>query len=251
MRRFFAGLLPLVCLLLTACAEPPTGELAPVDVYLPPETEVRGDAPAERTLTLDGETFTLAYRCTTSSPRWPFALDVYADESGALTAEYRSGEDRPAAVSRSGPTAGGEPLSEDAQRERAAAWLSACGVSVDGYAQCEAERFSDGSLLLSYYDVYEGYILRDGTDVLVDAHGRICFYQSLACGWRETLAARGQSPDTEEIRAAADAAIRERCGTDGTLERRELSVADDGTLLLFFTYALPSGGTDTVAFSLS
>lgn len=107
MRRFFAGLLPLVCLLLTACAEPPTGELAPVDVYLPPETEVRGDAPAERTLTLDGETFTLAYRCTTSSPRWPFALDVYADESGALTAEYRSGEDRPAAVSRSGPTAGG------------------------------------------------------------------------------------------------------------------------------------------------
>jgi len=154
-------------------------------------------------------------------------------------------------VSRSGPTAGGEPLSEDAQRERAAAWLSACGVSVDGYAQCEAERFSDGSLLLSYYDVYEGYILRDGTDVLVDAHGRICFYQSLACGWRETLAARGQSPDTEEIRAAADAAIRERCGTDGTLERRELSVADDGTLLLFFTYALPSGGTDTVAFSLS
>ena len=68
MRRFFAGLLPLVCLLLTACAEPPTGELAPVDVYLPPETEVRGDAPAERTLTLDGETFTLAYRCTTSSP---------------------------------------------------------------------------------------------------------------------------------------------------------------------------------------
>ena len=95
MRRFFAGLLPLVGLLLTACAEPPTGELAPVDVYLPPETEVRGDAPAERTLTLDGETFTLAYRCTTSSPRWPFALDVYADESGALTAEYRSvGTDR-------------------------------------------------------------------------------------------------------------------------------------------------------------
>ena len=61
MRRFFAGLLPLVCLLLTACAEPPTGELAPVDVYLPPETEVRGDAPAERTLTLDGETYCCGY----------------------------------------------------------------------------------------------------------------------------------------------------------------------------------------------
>ena len=34
------------------------------------------------------------------------------------------------------------------------------------------------------------------------------------------------------------------------LERRELGVADDGSLLLFFTYTVPSG-TDTVAFSLS
>ncbi|MFR5865563.1 MAG: hypothetical protein ACLUFV_10705 [Acutalibacteraceae bacterium] len=95
-------------------------------------------------------------------------------------------------MSRSGPAAGGEPLSEDAQRERAAAWLSACGVSVDGYAQCEAERFSDGSLLLSYYDV-QGYILRDGTDVLVDAHGRICFIsRSPAAGGRRSTRAAGR-----------------------------------------------------------
>lgn len=144
MRRFFAGLLPLVCLLLTACAEPPTGELAPVDVYLPPETEVRGDAPAERTLTLDGETFTLAYRCTTSSPRWPFALDVYADESGALTAEYRSGEDRPAAVSRSGPAAGRRAAVRGRAARTRGGVAVACGVSVDGTRSARPSAFPTG-----------------------------------------------------------------------------------------------------------
>ena len=250
-RRILACLLPLFCLLLTACTDTPSGQLTPVDVYVPPVTEVRSDAPASWTLTLDGATYTLTYRCTTASPRWPFELDVYTDEAGTLSAEFRSGSDRPAALSRSDlSVADGEALSEAEQKERAAAWLSACGISVDGYAHCEAERFGDGSLLLTCYDTYEGYILLDGTDVLVDAYGRICFYQSLACSWKETLAARGQSPDTAEIRSAADDAIRRRYGEDCTLERRELGVADDGSLLLFFTYTVPSG-TDTVAFSLS
>lgn len=250
-RRILACLLPLFCLLLTACTDTPSGQLTPVDVYVPPVTEVRSDAPASWTLTLDGATYTLTYRCTTASPRWPFELDVYTDEAGTLSAEFRSGSDRPAALSRSDlSVADGEALSEAEQKERAAAWLSACGVSVDGYAHCEAEHFGDGSLLLTCYDTYEGYILLDGTDVLVDTYGRICFYQSLACGWKETLAARGQSPDTAEIRSAADDAIRGRYGEDCTLERRELGVADDGSLLLFFTYTVPSG-TDTVAFSLS
>ena len=175
-RRILACLLPLFCLLLTACTDTPSGQLTPVDVYVPPVTEVRSDAPASWTLTLDGATYTLTYRCTTASPRWPFELDVYTDEAGTLSAEFRSGSDRPAALSRSDlSVADGEALSEAEQKERAAAWLSACGVSVDGYAHCEAERFGDGSLLLTCYDTYEGYILLDGTDVLVDAYGRICF----------------------------------------------------------------------------
>ena len=165
-RRILACLLPLFCLLLTACTDTPSGQLTPVDVYVPPVTEVRSDAPASWTLTLDGATYTLTYRCTTASPRWPFELDVYTDEAGTLSAEFRSGSDRPAALSRSDlSVADGEALSEAEQKERAAAWLSACGVSVDGYAHCEAERFGDGSLLLTCYDTYEGYILLDGTDV--------------------------------------------------------------------------------------
>ena len=76
-RRILACLLPLFCLLLTACTDTPSGQLTPVDVYVPPVTEVRSDAPASWTLTLDGATYTLTYRCTTASPRWPFELDVY------------------------------------------------------------------------------------------------------------------------------------------------------------------------------
>ena len=94
-RRILACLLPLFCLLLTACTDTPSGQLTPVDVYVPPVTEVRSDAPASWTLTLDGATYTLTYRCTTASPRWPFELDVYTDEAGTLSAEFRSGSDRP------------------------------------------------------------------------------------------------------------------------------------------------------------
>lgn len=114
MRRFFAGLLPLVCLLLTACAEPPTGELAPVDVYLPPETEVRGDAPAER----DADPRRRDLYAGLPLHHVLAALAVCAGRLrgrvGALTAEYRSGEDRarPPCRGRDRP-AGGEPLSED------------------------------------------------------------------------------------------------------------------------------------------
>ena len=57
--------------------------------------------------------------------------------------------------------ADGEALSEAEQKERAAAWLSACGVSVDGYAHCEAERFGDGSLLLFFT-----YTVPSGTDTV-------------------------------------------------------------------------------------
>ena len=48
-RRILACLLPLFCLLLTACTDTPSGQLTPVDVYVPPVTEGRSDAPASWT----------------------------------------------------------------------------------------------------------------------------------------------------------------------------------------------------------
>ena len=38
-RRILACLLPLFCLLLTACTDTPSGQLTPVDVYVPPVTD--------------------------------------------------------------------------------------------------------------------------------------------------------------------------------------------------------------------